>query len=696
MIRKIIALTLMAFFFLVAPVFAGVQFIYPKFQGFDNNGNPLSWGLLYTYAANSSTAKATYSDKGLTAANANPVVLNSRGEAVVYGTGQYKFILRDSAGSLIWTFDFLDGIGGYLGGNFYFPDAGQADQGIAVESVTVKDFVDAIGVTKTATIVFSRGSTGNTTDYTFLTSETIPSNITCQFEQGARVSIAITKTLTLPSPANIIAQPNQQIKTGSGILTFSTGAGRIYPGWWGVVSGGAAVTNATALAESITAAEVNDSIWHLPAGTYAYNGVGLTLTGDGIVEGEGFSSILDYQGNGVAVTMDPTLPPGTGPPYEGALIRDLAINTTAGTPTGGLYLSPVTSKIVNVDHVMVHGFSQVNAYGIKIGKVVSCKVTNSNFQSNYYGAQVGEATLYYLPTSTTFSNCRFRQNAKHGVNANSGVGITFTDNCVIESNFGSGIVLTGNDSNTPGLGNTKIVRNHFENNGRSGAVGGPYYDIVILGFDAGAPLSYNLIADNFFGAGPAGYDAGNGSIKYSNIWYTNFRDNYFSVVAPAATDVSVGGNNRFVDWWHNIILDVSAVTKDGTNTFISGSLTGKVNLQLGAGTVYSTHVLSGSFAVDACAANGATNYDIAVLTEDPASAGALGGGIVLVTGWDGGRTRHFVDLVSFTYAAVAVINTHSVGGADARTYSLSGNLTLQMKLANSGLTYRVRVSQLTH
>ncbi|MFH2034608.1 MAG: hypothetical protein ABIJ26_07940, partial [Candidatus Margulisiibacteriota bacterium] len=145
MIRKIIALTLIAFFFLVAPVFAGAQFIYPKFQAYDNNGNPLSGGLLYTYAANSSTTKATYSDRGLTAANTNPVVLNSRGEAVVYGAGQYKFILRDSAGSLIWSFDFLDGIGGYLGGNFYFPDSGQADQGAAVGSVTVKDFMDAIG-----------------------------------------------------------------------------------------------------------------------------------------------------------------------------------------------------------------------------------------------------------------------------------------------------------------------------------------------------------------------------------------------------------------------------------------------------------------------------------------------------------------------------------------------------------------------
>ena len=287
MIRKIIALILIAFLFLVAPVFAGVQFIYPKFQAYDSNGDPLSGGLLYTYAANSATAKATYSDRGLTAANTNPVVLDSRGEAVVYGSGQYKFTLRDSAGSLIWTFDYLDGIGGYLGGNFFFPDAGQADQGVAVGSVTVKDFVDAIGATKTATIVFSRGSTGDTTDYTFLTSETITSNINCQFEQGARTAPALGITVTFYSPANIIAQPNQQIFSGTGIVSFSA-PGVAHPGWFPDVDYGARINAA------INAVEANKgSVVISQPGSFAttiqlktgasvfFNNHSLTYTGTG-------------------------------------------------------------------------------------------------------------------------------------------------------------------------------------------------------------------------------------------------------------------------------------------------------------------------------------------------------------------------------------------------------------------------------
>ena len=48
-------------------------------QFFDNNGNPLSGGKLYTYAAGTTTPKTTYTSiTGLTA-HTNPIVLDSAG-----------------------------------------------------------------------------------------------------------------------------------------------------------------------------------------------------------------------------------------------------------------------------------------------------------------------------------------------------------------------------------------------------------------------------------------------------------------------------------------------------------------------------------------------------------------------------------------------------------------------------------------
>jgi len=73
----------------------------PRMQFFDANGDPLAGGKLYTYAAGSVTPLATYTDSGGGTANANPVILDSRGQAAVWlGTSLYKFVLHNSAGVL--------------------------------------------------------------------------------------------------------------------------------------------------------------------------------------------------------------------------------------------------------------------------------------------------------------------------------------------------------------------------------------------------------------------------------------------------------------------------------------------------------------------------------------------------------------------------------------------------------------------
>jgi hypothetical protein len=85
-------------------------------QFFDNNGIPLSGGLLYTYQAGSSTPLATYTDINATVANANPIVLNSSGRLdneiwLTYGYF-YKFVLKTSAATTLGTYDNLYGIVG--------------------------------------------------------------------------------------------------------------------------------------------------------------------------------------------------------------------------------------------------------------------------------------------------------------------------------------------------------------------------------------------------------------------------------------------------------------------------------------------------------------------------------------------------------------------------------------------------------
>lgn len=83
----------------------------PKMQFFDANGNPLVGGKLYTYAAGTTTPLATYTDSGAGTPNANPVILDSRGEASVWlGTSLYYMELKTSADVLIWNADNVGGV----------------------------------------------------------------------------------------------------------------------------------------------------------------------------------------------------------------------------------------------------------------------------------------------------------------------------------------------------------------------------------------------------------------------------------------------------------------------------------------------------------------------------------------------------------------------------------------------------------
>jgi len=84
-------------------------------QFFNNDGTVLSGGLIYTYAAGTTTPQATYTTSAGNIAHANPIVLNSSGRV---STGEiwltaspYKFSIFTATSTLIATYDNISGIG---------------------------------------------------------------------------------------------------------------------------------------------------------------------------------------------------------------------------------------------------------------------------------------------------------------------------------------------------------------------------------------------------------------------------------------------------------------------------------------------------------------------------------------------------------------------------------------------------------
>jgi len=85
-------------------------------QFFDNNGVPLSGGLIYTYLAGTSTPQASYTSSLGNIAQSNPIVLNSAGrvpsgEIWLTAGVSYKFTINDANNVLIGTYDNINGTG---------------------------------------------------------------------------------------------------------------------------------------------------------------------------------------------------------------------------------------------------------------------------------------------------------------------------------------------------------------------------------------------------------------------------------------------------------------------------------------------------------------------------------------------------------------------------------------------------------
>lgn len=123
----------------------------PDLQFFDASGRPLASGAVYTNAAGTNTPQATYADYTGTTPNPNPIILNAAGKppnGIWLNAQQFKFIIKNSAGTTIRTMDYVSDIGLILKTNLAGPTGANLIGYTPVETVqptTVGGFLDAQG-----------------------------------------------------------------------------------------------------------------------------------------------------------------------------------------------------------------------------------------------------------------------------------------------------------------------------------------------------------------------------------------------------------------------------------------------------------------------------------------------------------------------------------------------------------------------
>jgi hypothetical protein len=180
-------------------------------QFLDNNGNPLTGGKLFTYAAGTTTPQATFTTFVGNVAHSNPIILDAAGrvpsgEIWLTATLDYKFTLTTSADVPIATWDNILGINGTglatnanavaydpaglgavqrtveskLRESVSVKDFGAVGNGIADDTVAIQNAIDAVYATGDYGEVIIPPSTG---EYIF-TSILVKSKITLKSTGG--------------------------------------------------------------------------------------------------------------------------------------------------------------------------------------------------------------------------------------------------------------------------------------------------------------------------------------------------------------------------------------------------------------------------------------------------------------------------------------------------------------------------------
>lgn len=90
------------------------------------DGTPMVGGQIFTYDVGTTNPRPTFADQGQINPNTNPVVLDGRGEALIFWSGDYTVVLQDVLGNTIWSVDHVNSNTASLNDN-YVLDSGSAN-----------------------------------------------------------------------------------------------------------------------------------------------------------------------------------------------------------------------------------------------------------------------------------------------------------------------------------------------------------------------------------------------------------------------------------------------------------------------------------------------------------------------------------------------------------------------------------------
>lgn len=217
---------------------------HPRQQFFTASGVPLAAGLIYTYAAGTSTPQAAYTDSTGAVALSNPIVLDAGGFASIWlSAANYKIVAMDANSVTQWTVDNVSSVSqaelqagntfssltvtgnAAIGGNETVSGTLTAASLVVTGSGTVGGTLtaDSLAVTGNATVGGTLGVTGDTSLGTLAAGDTTVSGLNIGAQTLTAFITALIPALSALDGTFVIS--NITSAGGWGIFTFGSTAG---------------------------------------------------------------------------------------------------------------------------------------------------------------------------------------------------------------------------------------------------------------------------------------------------------------------------------------------------------------------------------------------------------------------------------------------------------------------------------------
>lgn len=512
-------------------------------QLFDNSGNVLTGGKIYTYEAGTTTPAVTYTTPTGSAFNSNPIIADASGrlsnEIWFPVSGAYKFVLKDTNDVLIATYDNIPTIAQPPIVN----DASSIsyEQGYIVTAgaftVGANYLITSVGTTNFVAI----GATANVVGILFTATGVGSGNGTAEYSRTVQSKL----------------QESVSVKDFGAVGD-------------GIVDDTVAIQNAFAT--------VGKSVY-IPKGTYLVSSTLTPLCSE--IFGEGEYNTVIKANTSVAKVISITT-------YGPHVLKDFQIDGTATTNATGIIFGDATSWASgNVQNLRVYGFQGGSGVGVRIDQALEsvfiklyCTVNSINMLVEQ------QSVITSNPTTLHFDSCTFQTSQSWGVAMYDGFGIVYT-NCVFEGSTLSGLYISAskgrsvletyigtgcwfesNYANDPleyhvqvgnnlGTGPGAYLRPIFDNVHFSTNSSGATPKAILL--DGAEVQGYSLrnIRLTSSGSTSGAVTAQNNATGTVDSWPSYLTYNY-DFISSANSDSGVYGN--WVTYTPTIISDLSAVT----------------------------------------------------------------------------------------------------------------------------------------